>query len=314
MTNCIACRAGGVAYATLRRCRVLDCKGVGPAFTTKASATLQCRHFNTLIDNCGVYAVCYPKVLENCTLGAGNIGNQSIYLIGQEYCRMVNSIILSAFDIHDGHYNPDKNTPATNCIFAVANKGDYKGYLGPGSSLVTDPSSLVFGDGCMPVIGSNVAVDAADATIYTDGGDKDAFGRQRVYNNALDVGAVEADWRAKYAADLSSSRYFEVTEASPGVVEAAGGAVQLTAGETFAAQWNGNNARRQYAVTLNLAADSAATVTLNGVSTIYDTAGRHEFKFDGAADPQGAFQIDCTSGTADIIAADAFIGMVTILK
>ena len=67
-------------------------------------------------------------------------------------------------------------------------------------------------------------------------------------------------------------------------------------------------------VALNLAADSAVTVTLNGVSTTYDTAGRHEFMFDDAANPQGAFQIACTSGTADILAADVFIGMVIFFR
>ena len=61
-------------------------------------------------------------------------------------------------------------------------------------------------------------------------------------------------------------------------------------------------------MTLDLAVDSAVTVTLNGVSTTYDTAGRHEFRFDGANVPQSAIQIACTAGTADLLAADAFAG------
>ena len=148
-----------MAYATLRRCRVFDCKGVG-TFTTKASATLECRHFNTIIDKCGEYAVCYPKELENCTLGGGNIGNNGIYLIGQAYCRMVNSIIVPGINIRDGGYTPNKNTPATNCLFVTGNKGDYADYLGPNSRVVTLPE-LAFGrDGYMPVVGESAAVDA----------------------------------------------------------------------------------------------------------------------------------------------------------
>ena len=231
------------------------------------------------------------------------------------YCRIVNSIFLSGICIKDGGYNPDMNTPTTNCIFAVENKGNYADYLGPGSRLVTDPASLVFGDGYMPVIGSNVAIDAADATIYTDGGDKDAFGRQRVYNNALDIGAVEADWRSRYVADLGVRRGLEIFDVSPEVVETAANAVRLGEGTSLSAQWlNSASRTRHYSIVLDVAANSAVTVTVNGVSTTYDTAGRHELKVDLAAHSENALAFSCTSGSADLVGANCLDGMAIVFR
>ena len=307
ITNCTACRGGGAVYATLRRCRIFDCKGVGSAFTTKASATLESRHFNTIIDNCGEYAVCYPKEMENCTLGSGNIGNNSVYLIGQDYCRMVNSLFMSPVNIRDGHYDPDCNRPATNCIFAVANKGDYAQYLGPGSSV---GGSLTFGgDGYTPVIGENAAVDAGDVSINKDTSGKDAYGNQRVYNNTLDIGAVEANWCDKFAADISGGKKrFVVTAASPEVVETAD-VVQMTGGTTLDATWRNGSARRMYyMVRLRLAAGSEATVMLNGeLLATCSTEGVHELKFDSAL-VQNLLSFACTAGSVDVLSAERFNG------
>ena len=312
ITNCTAARGGGAVYATLRRCRIFDCKGVGAAFTTLASATLESRHFNTIIDNCGEYAVCYPKEMENCTLGSGNVGNNSVYLIGQDYCRMVNSLFMSPVNIRDGHYNPDCNRPATNCIFAVANKGDYAQYLGPSSSV---GGSLTFGgDGYTPVIGANAAVDAGDASICKDTGGKDVYGNQRVYNNALDIGAVEANWCDKYAADISGKKSFAVTAASPEVIESAG-VVQLPEGATLDAQWtNASGRNRLYTVQLRLASESAATITLNGEPLgSYDTEGLHEIKFNNAQ-ALNALNVTCAAGTVEILSAQRMSGTAIAIR
>ena len=313
ITNCTACRGGGAVYATLRRCRVFDCKGVGSAFTTLASATLESRHFNTIIDNCGEYAVCYPKEIENCTLGAGNAGNDSVYLIGQDYCRMVNSLFMSPVNIRDGGYTPDKNTPATNCIFAVSNKGNYNDYLGPRSSV---GGTLKFdSDGYTPVIGANDAVDAGDISTTREDSGKDAYGRQRIYNGGkIDIGAVEADWRPRYAADISGGkRRFAVTAASPDVVESAG-VVQLTKGTTLVAQWTNEAARNlRYTVQLRLAADSSVAVTLNGEPLAsYRVAGTYDLEFDNAL-VLNSLSVVCTAGTAEILSTRCAKGVLLVI-
>ena len=45
-----------------------------------------------------------------------------------------------------------------------------------------------------------------------------------------------------------------------------------------------------------------------------DAAAANTYTVIYAANPQGAFQIACTSGTADILAADVFIGMVIFFR
>ena len=85
----------------------------------------------------------------------------------------------------------------------------------------------------VPLKGS-IAVDGGDLSWYdAAAGDKDVNGGQRVYNGAIDVGAVEYDWRPDYKELLTDSRRLAVTAASP-EVEAAVGGVYLPGGELTA--------------------------------------------------------------------------------
>ena len=304
ISNNIAYRGGGAAYVSLCRSRVTGNRGTDPE--GQASGTYYCSHYGSIVANqLAQYNVMYPYSVCESTLRESEDGYWAFYNhnSGAPVCEIRNALILGKSQI----VQPD--SVATNSYFSrtpTITAG--RDVIGPGS-LVTGIANLQVDGDYRPVIGANVAIDQGDISLVSEvDRTTDLLGGQRVYNGALDVGAVEADWRAKYATDLSSRKSFEVTAATPGVVETGSGAVQLAAGETFAAQWNGNGARRHYAITLNVAADSAVTVTLNGVSTTYDTAGRHEFKFDGAVNPQSAVQIACTAGTADLLAADAFIG------
>ena len=84
-----------------------------------------------------------------------------------------------------------------------------------------------------PLKGS-IAVDGGDLSWYdAAAGDKDVNGGQRVYNGAIDIGAVEYDWRPDYKELLTDSRRLAVTAASP-EVEAAVGGVYLPGGELTA--------------------------------------------------------------------------------
>ena len=304
--GCNGWRAGGAGFVTLRRCRMFNC--FGNDTDGRASGAYKCRLYNTIVDQCGDMAVMYPSVLENCTVGAANQGDRSIYMTDQFPSRIVNTLALGNV------YIQGEVTSATNSLFAGVNKGASSVWLGP-NSYQKSAAELAVDENYMPMIGSNAAVDTADPTLYTDGGDRDAFGRQRVYNNALDVGAVEADWRAKYAADLSGKRAFSVTAASPEVVETGSGAVQLHEGTTLNAEWSSNGSRnRHYAVTLRLGAGSEVTVTLNGEPlATCNTEGTHELKFDNAL-ALNALAFACTSGTAEILSSDLFMGTVMTFR
>jgi hypothetical protein len=67
-----------------------------------------------------------------------------------------------------------------------------------------------------PVFGSFAGIDAGDASVVSSGlGGTDVYGSQRIMNGAIDVGAVEYDWRPKFGSELG--RRFTVTYASSSV-------------------------------------------------------------------------------------------------
>ena len=306
ITGCNGWRAGGAGFVTLRRCRMFNC--FGNDTDGRASGAYKCKLYNTIVDRCGDMAVMYPSVLENCTVGAANFGDRSIYTTEQFLCRVVNTLALGNVNI--------LGSSATNSLFAGVNIASAaSGYwLGP-NSYKKSVSELAVDENYMPVIGSNAAVDAADVTLYTDGSNTDALGGQRVYNGAMDVGAVEADWRGRYIADLGLRGGFEITNVSPEVVETAANAVRLGEGTSLSAQWlNSANRSRHYSVIFDVAANSAVTVTVNGVSTTYDTAGRHELKVDLAAHSDNAVAFSCIAGSADLIGASCLDGTVIVFK
>lgn len=298
VSNCVAV-CGGAGYgATFVRSRLFKCRAV------RGSATEQCGLVNTIADDMDSDSgagICvnnsYPII--NSTIGPsirrdGGTGAALFYqpnLFPVEH-GVVNTVILGTVSYV---------TAMTNCVYLASTTSDARVRC-----RTLTAAAIALGVDYRPDRAASALVDqgTADAAY----GETDVYGGQRIYNGTVDIGAVEADWRGQYAADLNARKSFEVTEASPDVVETEAGAVRLAAGETLAAQWNGAGARRHYSLALHLAADSAVTVTLNGVSTTYDTAGLHEFKFDGADSLQSAVQIACTAGTADLLAADVFVG------
>ena len=127
-------------------------------------------------------------------------------------------------------------------------------------------------DGFTPVIGSNIAVDAGDASLYDAAafGDEDAYGNPRAVNGRrLDIGAVEAPWLGKYTEALGS-RYAAVTSASPEVELTASG-VMVPGGASLAADVHG--AGRERAVSLSVAAGSTCDVSLDGAAIASFSAG-----------------------------------------
>ena len=310
ITGCNGWRAGAMAYAMLRRCRVQNCFGGDDE--GNGSATYYGSLYSTVVDNCGAYAVMYPKAVEQSTIGAGNRETKkgrSLHLGNGNKCRLVNSLVLC-----DYYIDTATACQATNCYFAKVNSGDYSDWLGP-NSVVTNAATLVVDANCMPVVGSNVAIDKADASLDKFDETTDAFGGQRVYNGALDVGAVEADWRGRYGKDIGG-RGLSVTNASPEVEEvAATRNVRLAAGTSLSALWNnGLDKERRYTITLTLEADSVATVAFNGVTTTFDTAGTHSLDVVLSANSANTLAFACENGYASVLKSASLDGIMVIIR
>lgn len=76
-----------------------------------------------------------------------------------------------------------------------------------------------------PVLGRFAGIDrggaySSEALVYTD-----LYGTPRILNGAIDIGAVEYDWRPKFAEELG--KRFTVTYASPSVTTNAGGGLVM---------------------------------------------------------------------------------------
>jgi len=81
-----------------------------------------------------------------------------------------------------------------------------------------------------PILGKFVGIDAGDAAYSSEAlGDKDIYGTPRVLNGAIDMGAVEYDWRPKFAEELG--KRFKLTYASSMVTTNATGGLKLDGGQ-----------------------------------------------------------------------------------
>lgn len=145
--------------------------------------------------------------------------------------------------------------------------------------------------------------------------DHDASGFQRIMNGAIDVGALEGDWRARYAADCATTRRFGVAAASPEVKEEAG-VVTLHPGDTLAAQFENPQQRpTPCAVTVRLTGTGTLSVKLNGaVLQEVTAAGETTLRFANTLALNALDFAYTGEGTAALVSADRLAGMRFIFR
>ena len=256
VSNCVA-TCGGAGYdVTFVGCRLFKCRA------QRGSATERCGLVNTIVDDMdsdGSTGICVNNSyhIVNTTIGSnirkdsGGSGAalyyQSSSAGGPEF-GVVNTVILGSVTYV---------TAMTNCVstsaIASAPRVNCRQCTSPQIALDAD---------YRPNRATSALVD--QGTSEADFGEKDVYGGQRIYNGTVDIGAVEADWRGQYAADMGGTQAFSVTAASPAVVES-DSIVQMPAGSTVESCWTNISARgRHYSVTVRLAAGSSLAIALNG--------------------------------------------------
>ena len=209
ISNCFAVR-GAAAYRNARTSGlvnsiVTDCRG-----TTAGAGVYQVGLWNCIIGNItGSYPI-YNTSCYNCTIKTGLRGSGVSYgwntvLTGTD---SGNNIMTNSYTTLAGNSSSDWSSPDNRRSLTLA------------TQLLTDPAD-------MPVYGKHLGIDMANWLYYTNNFPavasdymyKDAYGRKRVVNGAMDVGAVECDYIDAFTADLSSSSYFAVQQADVGVYE-----------------------------------------------------------------------------------------------
>lgn len=324
---------GNVAgYGTIENCVLTGGKAHrgGGAFKTKC--------INSIFDgNTAIYgggassdAYHYGCISRNnvCTYPAGKYRAGFFYWYTCDNCTAIdsfpepqsvahvakNALILGPMGPWEGRTIAASNFH--HCVMAKDAEGHYTSIyhstVAQGEGCITAAlSALPVDEDGRPVAGVNPAVDAADAAVSANIGEYDLSGVQRVYNGCIDVGALEADWRPRYAKDISGNSAFTVVSASPSAVENEAGKVRLENGSELEAEWEPAGRRRSVRVAVT--GSGTLTVALGGdVRTVTEADGLSELKFprvNGSTELSFTYEGD---GFADILRAK-YDGMTTLL-
>ena len=221
---------GTIYQSVVRRCRIFDNVALNNA--QSGSAGLKCSLYGCVIDrNGGHGTVSYSFDIANCTFGNANdaLNNGAnfrvVYTAGDR--SLVNCAILAG-GLNAGDEPEKKKLCLTNCL-VVSNwmwgaEQKYNTIYTNSAGAMVDVDS-----GYAPVFGSFAGIDKGDATLLPDGlGNVDVLGNPRILNGAMDIGAVEYDWRPVFGGKIG--RRFDMTYASPSVTTNVSGGLLIREG------------------------------------------------------------------------------------
>ena len=236
--NCVVSNniayVGTIYNAVVKNCIVVGNRCLRGGTGAVSPAGYQCGWYGSIIDgnygHCTIYAA---AAVENCTIGSGNKDTagtglpQVLYWYGGGDHAVINTAILggrfymggtavicctNCLLVDDSYLHATMRARAYNCIItnSAAMQVEAKTYR--------------------PKLGSFAGIDAGEAAYSSDAlGDKDFYGTPRVLNGAIDIGAVEYDWRPKFSTELG--KRFTVTWASPSVTTNASGGLVMDGGQ-----------------------------------------------------------------------------------
>ena len=270
---------GTIYSAIVRNCRIFE--NVGILDDASGAACYESKVYGSVIDrNRGAGTVYYPYAFENCTVGrsnyalAGTTNPIVLYWYTDKDMAIANCAVLGSGRLYFGYGG---KLVCTNCVIVDSNS-TWADKLRSESSLntvFTNADAMQVDSEFRPVFGSFAGIDAGDASVSAaEVGDTDMYKTPRILNGAIDVGAVEYDWRPKFGGEIG--RRFTVTYASPTVTTNATGGVKLD-GES------------------GTLGDRALPVCIAGTA---NEAGRYEFRFELAGGSAAAYVGDALAGEA----------------
>ncbi|MBR4652972.1 MAG: DUF1565 domain-containing protein [Kiritimatiellae bacterium] len=285
ISNNVAYRGGGGYNGTYNRCRIV-CNRLAP----NGNGSAVRGHGSGSPSNTGT------AVLNNCIV-AGNRGGYTMYFVSSDNCTFASDnvnpdgvavgivLLRNCHRVCNTLILGDKDTFETvgfsNCVFsaAMATRVGVHANVTTNACLVAATDDELAIDGSYaPAIGSNIAVDAGDASMYDASklGALDVYGNPRAVNGArMDVGAVEAVWLPVYSQRLGAA--VAVTAASPEVELTASG-VSMPAGASLEATvGHAGRAGASYTLMASVDAGGTCSVLRDGASATVLPAGANQF-------------------------------------
>ena len=303
ITNCCANRGG----AGCNRIDYINCLFTGNSASTAGSAiyglgaVLNC----VFTGNRGATCVQASGNVVNCTFFDnpaldGSYGNVYDISIPSTGSAVYNTVVKGKV-----YGNTTAYLHASNCVFTTGGVNT-RVYYDDATRLV-DESLLVFSPKGEPLSSTHPVVDKAEMSFLSRftrmNYEKDALGGQRIYNDALDVGAVEYDWRPVYAQTLGGGCASVGVASSNVVWSASGDAVNVRSGELSMTLTNDTDRKTDYSIPVEVSGAGTLTVTHNGeplaVLTASDGATVLAFK-NSLAENSLLFQYDGTDAGATI--------------
>ena len=277
ISNNLAFRAGGGAYARFVKCRF---HGNTAANDNMSAAGYGTFHHCIVDGNFGGSALMYPYEVHNCTLGPRNYKVNKTTLVYDLYfygnasrVQTFNSIVFRP--ANDSGYYRNCVLGSDNGKVSDANKGE--------GSILTNMDAIAIGDDYRPLAGSP-AIDMGVSGLGSEGDEwfpeTDLGGVQRIMNGGrFDGGAMEHDWRPRYSEDMGGSVC--VTDVSTNVEEVAG-RVYVPEG-WLGLDWVRAGAGR-FGFTVEVSGGGTLAVTTNGAAfaEVRASDGAKSFTFKSA--------------------------------
>ena len=254
VSNNAACGGGAGQKCMFRRCRIFE-----NLAGNRAAVGRKCRFARCLIDrNRGSIQLEAYRLIDSCTIGPNawaKTGTSKENALYNADGPVVNSLVLAT-----KIGNSQAHIYGSNSVFMAGSTVLEEDLT---NCIVTNQAAVALDDDWRPVIGANVGIDQADASLSDIAliGDTDLGGAQAIMNGAPDIGAFEADWRARYAADIGGG--CTVPTVAPEVYENAAGHVFLPTGAltaSFAATAKQTRRTLAFAVT----GSGTFSVSVNG--------------------------------------------------
>ena len=266
-----------IRQAVVRRCRV--CGNTAASATVNSasgSAGIYCAWYNSIIaGNRGNATVHNAVAFENCTIGGGNVMDagglvsQALYFADGKDHAIINCAILAG-----RYYISNAKFYCTNSLVMAGQTSSVLRVEQSYNTIFTNASGAKVDSEYRPIFGQFAGIDAGDAAYSSAAlGDTDLLGTPRILNGAIDIGAVEYDWRPTFAGELG--RRFTVTYASPSVTTNATGGLRVPAGEVAGTVASAD----PYLLTFELSGGSLAVYVGDALAGTCSGTGEQSMRF-----------------------------------